>query len=342
MTAIRPESAERFLAAPPSQIFLFLLHGDNGGLVSLRAQALAAKLAGPRSGAQVSRADGDALAGDPGALADEAYAVSMFQETRVLRLGAGRKSLADALAPLLERPPEKFYLIIESGALKRDAPLRVLVEQAPQAASIECPPDSLRDIASFITAQASAAGISIDADARDTLATLLPADRLASQREIEKLFLYAAGQKSVTAEDIRRTMENGSELARQDISDAAFLGKTQELAAMLARLSAPGADPAAALSAALWQAQLLHRIRAAIDAGASPDAALGAAQRYGVYYGRRPIVERQLKRFTADALLAAIATLQAAVGQARKSSALAEAVAAQALAQIAGSAAAAL
>ena len=109
---------------------------------------------------------------------------------------------------------------------------------------------------------------------------------------------------------------------------------------MLARLSAPGADPAAALSAALWQAQLLHRIRAAIDAGVSPEAALGAAQRYGVYYGRRPIVERQLKRFTADALLAAIATLQAAVGQARKSSALAEAVAAQALAQIAAGVAA--
>ena len=55
MTAIRPESAERFLAAPPPQVFLFLLHGDNGGLVSLRAQALAAKLAGPQGGAQVSR-----------------------------------------------------------------------------------------------------------------------------------------------------------------------------------------------------------------------------------------------------------------------------------------------
>ena len=38
-------------------------------------------------------------------LLDEAYAISMFSQTRIARINVGRKSLMQALEPLLHEPP---------------------------------------------------------------------------------------------------------------------------------------------------------------------------------------------------------------------------------------------
>ena len=341
MAAIRPESAERFLSAPPPAIVVFLLHGDNSGLVTLRAQALALRLVGgPSNKAQVLRADGDALAGDPAGLLDEAYAVSMFSDVRAMRVTLGRKNLAEALAPLLERPPQDFFVIVEAGALKRDAPLRTLLEGSDKAASLECPDDTLRDISAAVSAEVRAAGLEINQEARDALAALMPSDRLAGQRELEKLLLYADGKTSISLADIRACVENGSELERQDIIDAAFLGRQDELSALLTRMRGPGGEPIGVLSGALWHALLLHRMRGLVEAGRSIGEAANAGQRFGLGYGRRAAAEKQLPRFTAAELLAVIGGLQTAVAETRKTSALAPAIVAQVLEQIARRAAA--
>ena len=341
MAAIRPESAERFLASPPPAVAAFLLHGDNSGLVTLRAQALALALVGGQSNkTQVLRAEGDALASDPAGLLDEAYAVSMFSEVRAMRVTAGRKNLAEAIAPLLERPPQDFFVIIEAGLLKRDAPLRVMLEGSPSAAAIECPPDTLRDIAAAISAQARAAGLDIGEREREALAALLPADRLAGQRELEKLLLYCDGKTSISLEDIRACVENGSELERQDIIDAAFLGRQDELSALLTRMAGPQGEPIAVLSNALWHAVLLHRMRGLVESGRDIGAAVSAGQRFGLSYARRAVAEKQLPRFSATGLLTVIGGLQAAVADTRKASALAPEIVGQVLQQIASRAAA--
>jgi DNA polymerase III subunit delta len=336
MSAIRAESAERFLAAPPLTVVVFLLYGDNNGLVTLRAQALALRLVGgPSNKAQVLRAEGDALASDPGGLLDEAFAVSMFSEVRAMRVTLGRKNLAEALAPLLERPPQDFFVIVEAGALKRDAPLRTLLEGSDKAAALECPDDTLRDVSAAISAETRAAGIEIRESVRGALAALLPSDRLAGQRELEKLLLYADGRSSISLEDIRACVENGSELERQDIIDAAFLGQQEALSELLTRMAGPGGEPMGVLSGALWHALLLHRMRGLVEAGKSIGEAANAGQRFGLGYSRRAAAEKQLPRFTAASLLAVIGGLQAAVGETRKTSALAPAIVAQVLQQIA-------
>ena len=320
---------------------VFLLHGDNSGLVTLRAQALALRLVGgPANKAQVLRADGDALASEPAGLLDEAYAVSMFSEVRVMRVTAGRKNLTEALAPLLQRPPQDFFVIVEAGGLKRDAPLRTLLEGSDKAAALECPDDTLRDITAAITAETRAAGLDISESARDALAALLPSDRLAGQRELEKLLLYAEGKSAISLDDIRATVENGSELERNDIIDAAFLGRQEDLSVLLTRMAGPGGEPMGVLSGALWHALLLHRMRSLVEAGKSLAEAANAGQRFGLNYGRRGAAEKQLPRFTAASLLAVIGGLQAAVGETRKASNLAPAIVAQVLQQIARRAAA--
>ncbi|MGO9585913.1 MAG: DNA polymerase III subunit delta, partial [Limisphaerales bacterium] len=51
--------------------------------------------------------DGDAVARDPGALADEVYAISMFGGSRAVWIEAQARDLLPALEPLFERPPQE-------------------------------------------------------------------------------------------------------------------------------------------------------------------------------------------------------------------------------------------
>ena len=52
---------------------------------------------------RLTRLDGDAVARDPGALADEAYAVSMFGGSRAIWIEAQARDLLPALEPLFAR-----------------------------------------------------------------------------------------------------------------------------------------------------------------------------------------------------------------------------------------------
>lgn len=328
MAVIRPASAERFLAAPPKDTFLFLLHGENAGLVSLRGQALARQSVGKAADPlQILRMDGDAVASDPLRLLDEAYAISMFQDKRALRLVAGRKALIAAVEPLLKTPPQDFVVIIEAGVLKKDAPLRRLVEEAPGAAAIDCPPDSASDLASLVEAQAKSAGVQIDVAARDLLVSLLAPDRLSSEAEISRLMLYAASTGTLGEEEIRRVVDNGSELAVQDLVDAAFLGESAATDALLAQLATQGLEPNAILAALIFHANLLHRACLLVENNRSREDAASEAQRHGLYFKRRPAFERQLQRLNSRVVLALIETLDTASANVRKFPKIADALA---------------
>ena len=309
MTAIRPASMQRFLSAPPPDFFVFLLHGENAGLVTERAADLAPRLVGgERGGSQVTRMDGDVLAGSPGKLADEAYALSMFRERRALRVIAGRKALVPLLEPLLARPPQDFFVVVESAALKRDSPLRRFAEQAPGAAAIECPPDGPAEHFTMIDAAIKSAGISIDKGARDVLAALLPTDRLAAMSEIDKLVLFAASTQDIGTVDVRAVVENGASLVVQDLIDAAFAGK-KSTSRLASRLAEPDIDPNALLSSLLWQLTSLHRAKTgAANPEGRPDA----------YFGRAGSHDASQKLFDAATLLQLIDKLASVIAEVRR------------------------
>ena len=73
MVAVKPQEAERFLAAPPEGIRLFLVYGsDSGAITERRPPARALAVAARRRGDAVLRFGSDELSGEPGRVADEA------------------------------------------------------------------------------------------------------------------------------------------------------------------------------------------------------------------------------------------------------------------------------
>ena len=84
-------TADAFVKRPPRETRFFLVHGSDEGLVHERVKALvSAALQGAADPLLLTRLDGDAVAREPGALAEEADSVSMFGGSRVIWIDAGR------------------------------------------------------------------------------------------------------------------------------------------------------------------------------------------------------------------------------------------------------------
>ena len=84
------------------------------------------------------------MARDPGALADEVYAISMFGGSRAVWIEAQARDVLPAVEALFAPPPQDCAVIVEAGSLKKGTALRTAFEKADNAASIECYPDDKR------------------------------------------------------------------------------------------------------------------------------------------------------------------------------------------------------
>ena len=329
MVAIKSSEAERFLARDIGAFSAFLVFGPDVGLVSERVSRIVkAVVDDPHDPFQLVRLMGDDIARDTPRLADEAQTVPLFGGRRAVLVDAGGKNIAPAVELYLATPSPS-PVVIEAGALKRDAPLRKLVERSKHAAAIECYPDDERAIAGLIDGEVATAGLTIDPDAKSMLATLLGADRLASRSEIAKLLLYVQGAKRIEVEDVEAAVADASAQASDNAIDAAFSGDTAALDDAIKRLHLSPVDAGLLLGAALRHATMLHRAK--LSGGPGGEGGHGAPFRGGVSPRRKALIDRQVAALGADVLGRTIIRLGDAIGQVRRDPRLAEDHAARAL-----------
>jgi DNA polymerase-3 subunit delta len=317
VTTVANHSADQFIKRLPREMIFFLVHGNDEGLIRERAKGIiSALLGGDADPMRLVRFDGDVLARDPGTLADEAYAISMFGGSRAIWIQAQARDLAPVLEPLLKSPPRDCAVAVEAGSLKRGNPLRSAFEKLSNGASIECYPDERRTIAALIEGQAQEAGLSIAPDVRDYLVSFLGSDRMTTRGEIAKLMLYAKGNGAVTAEDVEAIVSDAAPSALDDAVDHAFLGDYSAVEEAANRYFSDGGDAGALLRAIIARALLLHRLRLAMDEGRSLESALQSSY-VRMSPVRRGALERQAARWSATRLARLTGPLRAAAGRVR-------------------------
>ena len=328
MVAVKTYEADRFLARPAPGIAVYLVHGNDAGLVNERARMIARNnVTDPNDPFQLVRMDGDDIASDPLKLVDEANSVGLFGGKRALWVQAGSRSIQQPLEMLLDVPPQDCVIVVEAGAIKRDAPLRKLCESRKNAVSVECYPDRERDLEQLIDREMAEAGLSIDRDARDMLTHLLGLDRLTTRAELAKLRLFAHGRGTVTLDDVRSIIADASGLETDDAVNAAFSGKLAEVEAILSRVFTSSTNGSVLVGSALRHAIALHRTCLDIESGMSSDAAVDKAKR--TPFGRA--IAQQVRLWNAARAARAIETLAVAVDRARRQADLDEEIASRAL-----------
>lgn len=339
MVAIKSRDAERFVKAPPASIFLFLLHGADAGLVRERALAIVAQRVDDRHDPfQCVEMSGEAVAADPLSLLDEANTVPLFGGRRAIIVETGAKSIVSPLEQLLAAPPADCAIVLTAGALKRDAPLRKLIEPSKLAAAIECNPDDEQDLHALIDQSLREAGLSATPQARLLLQSALGEDRRMSRSELAKLILYMHGATAVDASDVENIVAHASNIAADRLVLDAFSGQAAAAGEALDRLIAGGGDAGQLLGGALRYAMALHRARLTVDRDGRPDAAIGILMRSGFGFSQRPQLEQHLRLWPAAKLAALLPSLRDANQRARANAALAEMEAGRALLRIASQA----
>jgi len=332
MTAVRSRDAERFVAAPPEGVFLFLVFGADAGLARERALAIVDRRVDDRRDPfQFVEMSGDTVAADPLALLDEANTTPLFGGRRAILIETGAKSVLPAINSLIAAPPVHCTVVLTAGALRRDSPLRKLVEGAKQGAAIECQPDAEADLQALIDRSLREAGLVASPEARSLLLGALGEDRLMSRAELSKLALYMHGREHVEAKDVEAIVAHASNIASDRVVTEAF-GGAADIGAALDAYFAQDGDAQPLLIGALRYAVALHRARLAMEReGGRPDAGVSALMRAGFGFMHRALIEEQLKRWSSARLGALIEPLRAAQTRARANAATARMEAERAL-----------
>ncbi len=103
------------------------------------------------------------------------------------QLGRAAEALTDHLAGAFN--PDAFFLI-ETGRLRRDAPLRKVAEKSSLCAVLECYADEIGDVEQLTRDVLAADGIHLTSEALDLFVSRLPHERGVARQEIERLALY--------------------------------------------------------------------------------------------------------------------------------------------------------
>ncbi len=335
MTAVKANDVDAFVARPDPKRPVVLVFGPDSGLVSERANALIKSAVDDVNDPfALARLDGEELSAEPTRLVEEAQTIPMFGK-RAVWVKAGSRNIAPAVEPVLALPTIECRVVIEAGDLRRNAPLRAMIEKAKNAAALPCYADNEKDRAQLIDNEMREAGLKLDPDARAMLIPLLGGDRQASRSEINKLALYARGQDRVSADDVAAVVSDASALGLDDIVDAAFAGRPAELETQLAKARVAGTSVGSILFAAQRQVAQLHKWKTAIEGGASSsfDSLMPPPN-----FRRRGHIEAALRLWSAARLLTAMTELADAVLLSRRSADLAATIVERALLAIAANA----
>jgi DNA polymerase-3 subunit delta len=335
MTAIKAFEIDKFVAKPDPAMPIVLVYGPDAGLVRERVDALVrASVDDPSDPFAFVRIEGEDLSANPSRLVEEAHTVPLFGGRRAVLVKAGSRNIAAAVETVIKAPSKECRIIIEAGDLRKTAPLRTLCEKAKVAAALPCYTDNARDLERLIDEEMRASKLTIAADAKSMLLSLVGGDRLASRNEIRKLALYARGNDRVELADVMAVVADASALGFDGVIDSAFAGKTPDVETEFGKARSSGSSPAAIVSAAIRQVANLHKMKLSVEAGDSIEFAMkrGAPP---VHFSRERLVGEALRNWAPARLLMAMEQLATASLEMRRNAPLAEAIAHRTLLTIA-------
>jgi len=317
---IPPRTIDGFVKAPPANVMAVLIYGPDEGLVRERLNALTAVVVpdihDPFNIAEISGAD---LSSAPARLLDEAKSISMLGGRRVVRVIAADDGATgparDALSAL---SPGDNFILIAAGGLGPRSTLRLLFENADNAAALPCYVDDARDISRVLADDLRARGLSIAPDALSLLSGQVLGDRAMARSELEKLVLYVGdGQKTITLEDVTACIGDSAELSLDDLARLTVSGQFAPAARILEYLLAEGTTPVLVLRNLQNYFLRLQVTKARLQKGEGLDSAL-AKLRPPLFFKTKPAFESQVHSWSLAQIEQAISLLAGAEARSKQ------------------------
>lgn len=335
---------EKFLQNPNDAIRVMLFYGPDIGLAHERAETMARKIVHDKNDPfSISMLTGSSLGENPSRLFEEMAAQSLMGGRRLVHLQHAVEGNATALGKLLDdMPPGDSFLVIEAGDLEKRSKLRSLCEgDSPVACAIPCYVEEGAARQKTIAEIFKTEGLAASRELLETLAEILPPDRMAMRSELEKIALYAADNKksgkALTLDDVKDALNNAGAAEVDELILLVASGRSAQRAeTILQHLYAEQVSPVSILRAAQRHFMRLQWARAQYDAGKSASEAVKKLQP-PVFWKHSAQVTQQVQNWPASKIERALQNLYEAEASTKRTSAPDVTICAQLLLRIASS-----
>ena len=277
MVAIYPNQlAQRLSSLPP----LVLLWGDDAGALRQAAQqvivATGVDVSDPFAAEKITLTDVLAV---PSRLADSAQTMSFTSPHRLIHItGISGEESASTLSALtvavktaLEFSLSAVTIVLAvPRCLEKSSALVKLVESHANALSVRFFVDNAGDLSAFLRSEFQAAGVAVEADALQAMASGLGADRELARREVEKLILYAGEDSPISAIHVSECLAGAIPADAFRLADAVGNRNRAETDRLLQVLIHQGEDLTAPFSLVLRHLQSI-RAGQALKVNNQPD-----------------------------------------------------------------------
>lgn len=245
------------------------------------------------------------LKASPALLVDEAAALSLFGERRLIWIEPATNDIVEAVEALVAAPSIECPVVAIAGTLAKSSPLLKLAEASPLALAYTAYVPEGEEATRIVADLGRRVGLKIAPAVAARIGESCGNDQAVIARELEKLALYVgASTHSPREADHDAVDAVGAESEQNDfqrLGDLALLGNLGDLAEAVARLPAGGSEAIPAIRSLQRRLLMLAPARARIERGDRIEAVMASLGKSLFWKDKEP-VRCMLSRWTADEL----------------------------------------
>ncbi|HYX46955.1 MAG TPA: DNA polymerase III subunit delta [Sphingomicrobium sp.] len=293
-------SIGRSVDQPRAKVRFYLFLGQDEG----QSRALAARLL-EALGAQKSIVPAATIKSNPAALADEAAALSLFGDKRLIWIEPAGNEILEGVGALLEAEAVESPVVAIAGALPKSSALVKLAEASPLALAFTAYVPEGDDAVRMVADLGRRVGLKISPPVAARIADSCGNDQAIAAKELEKLALFVDASPHSPKELGHEAVDAvGAETRDADflhLADFALSGQIEALAEAIARLPSGGSEAIPAIRSLQRRLLFLASARARVERGERIDGVMASLGR-AVFWKDKDRVAAMLERWTAGDL----------------------------------------
>ncbi len=294
------QSVGRAVDQPNPQLRFYLFHGPDDA----QSRALGQRLLKALGAVKFTVAAG-AVKSDPATLTDEAGAMSLFGERRVIWIEPAGDEIAPGVEALLEAASVESPVVAIAGALRKTSAVLKLAEASPLAMTFAAYAPEGQDAERMVMDVGRGFGLKIGPTVAARIAAAAGNDQALASQELQKLAIYLdASPQSPKELDHEAIDAVGTDTAEGDmlrLADLALGGDIDGLAGELARMIPGGSEAIPVVRSLQRRLLMLAPMRARVERGETPDAVMTSMGK-SLFWKDKALISRMLSQWSAERL----------------------------------------